>query len=123
MIKITKGIKAFVSWIRSYKAHQASFIFQLKQVDVAAVCRSFCLFRIPKVPELKNLKIDFEETRLVLPTEYKNPNRIEKEAVKKPPKQKIISWSKQKECKVKKQVRIIKKQRRLVAKERALSKE
>lgn len=74
------------------------------------------------MPELKTFKIDFEETNLVLPTEYKNPNRIVKQAIKKPPKQKIVPWSKQKECKVKKQERIVKKQCRLVAKERALLK-
>ncbi len=52
-----KSVRAFVSWLRSYKEHQASFIFQLKQLDMASVCRSFGLLVLPKVPELKSLDL------------------------------------------------------------------
>lgn len=71
-----KSIKAFVSWVRSYNEHQASFIFNLKNLDLGKVAKSFGLFRVslllsnfegkindkfklPKMPETKTLKIDF----------------------------------------------------------------
>lgn len=54
---ILQSIKAFVSWIRSYNEHQASFIFQLKQVDMVSVCLSFGLLTLPKVPELRSLDL------------------------------------------------------------------
>lgn len=55
-----KSIKAFVSWVRSYHEHEASFIFNFKNVDLASAAKSFGLFRIPKMPETKSLKIEFE---------------------------------------------------------------
>lgn len=59
-----KGLKAFVSWIRSYKEHQASYIFQLKKLDMGSVARSFGLLRLPKMPELKQgfeRRVEFED--------------------------------------------------------------
>lgn len=41
-----KSIKAFVSWVRSYHEHQASFIFNLKNVDLGLVAKAFGLFRV-----------------------------------------------------------------------------
>lgn len=48
-----KSIRAFVSWVRAYKEHQAQYIFRLKDVDLGAVARSFSLFRMPSMPEIR----------------------------------------------------------------------
>ncbi|KAJ3022257.1 ATP-dependent RNA helicase ddx55 [Thoreauomyces humboldtii] len=55
-----RSLKAFVSWVRSYNEHQASSIFRFKDVDVGAVARAFGLLRLPKMPELKTRKFDFD---------------------------------------------------------------
>ncbi|KAI8897322.1 P-loop containing nucleoside triphosphate hydrolase protein [Globomyces pollinis-pini] len=56
-----KSVTAFVSWVRSYREHQAGFIFQLKSLDLGSVARSFGLLRLPRMPELKSLNVEFEE--------------------------------------------------------------
>ncbi|KAJ3059519.1 ATP-dependent RNA helicase ddx55 [Podochytrium sp. JEL0797] len=72
-----KSIKAFTSYIRSYTEHQASSIFRIRSVDFASLAKSFGLLRMPKVPELKTVKVvGFDEDR-VNPTliPFKNPQR------------------------------------------------
>lgn len=56
-----KSNRAFVSWARSYMQHQASFIFRWKDVDIADVGYCFGLLKLPKMPELKGKKIEFNE--------------------------------------------------------------
>ncbi|RHZ51061.1 hypothetical protein Glove_485g20 [Diversispora epigaea] len=65
-----KGIKAFVSYIRFYSKHEASYIFRSKDLDLGKVAKGFCLLRLPKMPELKATKINFEEV-LVDMDQYK----------------------------------------------------
>ncbi|KZW02840.1 DEAD-domain-containing protein [Exidia glandulosa HHB12029] len=48
-----RGVKAFVSFVRAYSKHEASYIFRLKDLDLVGVARSFGLLRLPKMPELK----------------------------------------------------------------------
>ncbi|KAK4048578.1 ATP-dependent rRNA helicase spb4 [Microbotryomycetes sp. JL221] len=55
-----KGMKAFVSFVKSYSKHEASYIFRLKDLDLAAVARSFGLLKMPKMPELKDRQLAFE---------------------------------------------------------------
>ena len=49
-----QGVKAFVSFVRSYSKHEASYIFRLQDLDLVGVAKSFGLLRLPKMPELKN---------------------------------------------------------------------
>ncbi|KAF8961346.1 ATP-dependent rRNA helicase spb4 [Entomortierella lignicola] len=51
-----KGTMAYVSFIRSYSKHEASFIFRSKDLDLGALARGYGLLRLPKMPELKNEK-------------------------------------------------------------------
>ncbi|KAI9203441.1 P-loop containing nucleoside triphosphate hydrolase protein [Polychytrium aggregatum] len=51
--------KAFVSWVRSYNEHQASYIFRFKEVDIGGVAKSFGLLKMPRMPELKTMKYRF----------------------------------------------------------------
>ncbi|KAL1917601.1 uncharacterized protein VTP21DRAFT_3994 [Calcarisporiella thermophila] len=56
-----KGTKAYVSYIRSYSKHDANYIFRLKDLDFAGVAKGLGLLKLPKMPELKNLKVQFDE--------------------------------------------------------------
>ncbi|ORY60085.1 P-loop containing nucleoside triphosphate hydrolase protein [Pseudomassariella vexata] len=49
-----KAQKAFVSFVRAYGKHTASSIFRVADLDWADLGRSFGMFRLPKMPELKN---------------------------------------------------------------------
>ncbi|KAF8311378.1 DEAD-domain-containing protein [Clavulina sp. PMI_390] len=53
-----KGAKGFVSFVKAYSKHEASYIFRLKDLDLAGVAASFGLVRLPKMPELKALTAD-----------------------------------------------------------------
>ncbi|KAF9582874.1 ATP-dependent rRNA helicase spb4 [Lunasporangiospora selenospora] len=53
-----KGTMAFVSFMRSYSKHEASFIFRAKDLDLGSLARGYALLRLPKMPELKNDKTD-----------------------------------------------------------------
>ncbi|KAL5490329.1 SPB4 [Sanghuangporus weigelae] len=48
-----KGVKAFVSFVRAYSKHEASYIFRMQDLDLVGVAKSFGLLRLPKMPELK----------------------------------------------------------------------
>ncbi|KAL4169641.1 hypothetical protein KRP22_010559 [Phytophthora ramorum] len=59
---LEKGTKAFMAFVRSYKEHQCQFIFRFKELDLGAVARGFCLLQLPKINELRNVRINFEKT-------------------------------------------------------------
>ena len=48
-----KGMRAFVSWVRSYRAHIAASIFRIEDVDWSEVARGWALVKMPRMPELK----------------------------------------------------------------------
>lgn len=48
-----KAQRAFVSWARSYVAHQATSIFRATDLDWADLGRAWGLLRLPKMPESK----------------------------------------------------------------------
>jgi ATP-dependent RNA helicase DDX55/SPB4 len=54
-IVFVQGVKAYVSFIRAYTKHEASYIFRLKDLDLVGVARSFGLLRLPRCPELKGV--------------------------------------------------------------------
>lgn len=56
-MSLLQSIKAFVSFIRSYSKHEASFIFRLKDLDLARVAKSYGLLKLPKMPELKDIDV------------------------------------------------------------------
>ncbi|KAJ3785476.1 DEAD-domain-containing protein [Lentinula aff. detonsa] len=49
-----QAAKAFVSFIRAYSKHEASYIFRVKDLDIVGLASSFGLLRLPKMPELKD---------------------------------------------------------------------
>ncbi|KAG5929835.1 ATP-dependent rRNA helicase spb4 [Claviceps africana] len=53
-----KAQKAFVSWVRSYAAHQATSIFCVADLDWEDLGHAWGLLRMPRMPELKTWKGD-----------------------------------------------------------------
>jgi ATP-dependent RNA helicase DDX55/SPB4 len=49
-------MKAFVSFVRAYSKHEASYIFRLKSLDFVGVAESYGLLRLPRMPELKGVE-------------------------------------------------------------------
>ncbi|TFL00460.1 ATP-dependent rRNA helicase spb4 [Pterulicium gracile] len=49
------GAKAFVSFVRAYSKHEASYIFRVRDLDLVGAARCFGLLRLPKMPELKDV--------------------------------------------------------------------
>ncbi|GAA5976301.1 hypothetical protein JCM10908_005448 [Rhodotorula pacifica] len=56
-----RGIKAFVSSIRSYSKHEASYLFRLQDLDLVGLAKAFALLRMPKVAELKGKEKEIAE--------------------------------------------------------------
>ncbi|KAG5221820.1 ATP-dependent rRNA helicase [Salix suchowensis] len=48
-----QAAKAFVSFVRAYSKHEASYIFRIKDLDLVGAAKSFGLLRLPKMPELQ----------------------------------------------------------------------
>lgn len=59
---LEKGTKAYTSYIRAYKEHQCAFIFRFSSLDLGVLATSFCLLRLPKMPELRDKleKLNFQ---------------------------------------------------------------
>ncbi|KAI0312180.1 DEAD-domain-containing protein [Amylostereum chailletii] len=53
-----KAATAFVSFVRAYSKHEASYIFRVKDLDLVGVARSYGLLRLPRMPELKGASKD-----------------------------------------------------------------
>jgi hypothetical protein len=47
-----------VSWVRYYKEHQASSIFQLSHVKLGQVASALGVVRFPKMPEVRAGKVE-----------------------------------------------------------------
>lgn len=44
---------AFVSFVRAYSKHEASYVFRVKDLDLIGLAGAYGLLRLPKMPELK----------------------------------------------------------------------
>ena len=51
---MSQATKGFVSFVRAYSKHEASYIFRLKDLDLVGVAKSYGLLRLPRMPELKD---------------------------------------------------------------------
>ncbi|KAJ7349024.1 DEAD-domain-containing protein [Mycena albidolilacea] len=60
-----QAAKAFVSFVRAYSKHEASYIFRVKDLDLIGVAKSFGLLRLPRMPELRDLPRDGWEDAVV----------------------------------------------------------
>lgn len=78
---IIKGSKAFVSFMRSFKEHKLASIFKINELDFPEIAKSFFLFKIPFIKEIKetaslNAQIATDhELALLEKIEFKNKNQ------------------------------------------------
>ncbi|TFK50757.1 DEAD-domain-containing protein [Heliocybe sulcata] len=49
-----KATKAFVSFVKAYSKHEASYIFRIQDLDLIGLAKTFGLLRLPRMPELKD---------------------------------------------------------------------
>lgn len=52
---VSQAAKGFVSFVRAYSKHEASYIFRVKDLDLIGVAKSFGLLRLLRMPELKDV--------------------------------------------------------------------
>ncbi|TVU21687.1 hypothetical protein EJB05_31339 [Eragrostis curvula] len=55
-----KGLRAFVSFIRAYKEHHCSYIFQWKDLEIGRLAMEYGLLQIPSMPEVKHHSLSLE---------------------------------------------------------------
>ena len=53
MLMVAQGAKAFVSALRAYTKHEASFIFRTSDLDFHSLATAYGLLRIPAMPEVR----------------------------------------------------------------------
>jgi len=49
-----------MSYLRAYKEHQCKFIMRFQDLELGSIARSFALLQLPRMAELRHIKIDFE---------------------------------------------------------------
>lgn len=73
---IDKSSDSFVSFVRYYKEHELTFIFNINSLDLGAVAYSFHLFKVPRVKEILGKSIKFTNTEIDLENiPYKDSNK------------------------------------------------
>lgn len=105
--------KAFVSFIRAYSKHEASYIFRLKSLDFVGIAESYGLLRLPRMPELKSIDTSHwhdadiewnkysyadkaqEAKRLKSAAEVQSSNDSKRTSTNTNSKKDHVSWSKQ----------------------------
>jgi ATP-dependent RNA helicase DDX55/SPB4 len=112
-----KGLQAYVSFVQSYKKHECSRIFRIKDLDLGRLATGFGLLHLPRMPELKGKttshfqQVDFDYSKIPFKDKVRERQRQEKLKQfaetgimpgKKIYKPKTQAWSKQKEKKEKK---------------------
>ncbi|GJN05716.1 hypothetical protein PR202_ga23375 [Eleusine coracana subsp. coracana] len=55
-----KGLRAFVSFVRAYKEHHCSYIFQWKDLEIGRLAMEYGLLQIPSMPEVKHHSLSLE---------------------------------------------------------------
>ena len=61
---LERGSRAFMAHLRAYKEHRCEFIFRFKSLDVQSLANAFALVKLPKIPELRHLKLGSENTSI-----------------------------------------------------------
>lgn len=127
-----KAVKAFVSFVRAYSKHEASYIFRLKALDLVGVAKAFGLLRLPRMPELKDIDMKGwedaqvnwdayayadkaqEAKRLEALSKKDHANEKEREAAeaRSAKRKRNTAWSQQAEVKEKREARRVKKERK-----------
>ena len=74
---LMKGTRAFVAFVRAYKEHQCSHVFEFSKLDLLKLARAFVLFQLPKMAELRKGVAGFleEPKEMVQKIAFKNKQR------------------------------------------------
>lgn len=60
-----KANKAYVSHVRAYQAHQLTYLFPFKSLDLGALAMAFCVLRLPRMKEILGRKIkNFQSSKV-----------------------------------------------------------
>jgi len=108
---LDRANRAFVSYIQSYAKHECNVLLRIKDLDLGGAASSYGLLKMPKMPELRGIKIsNFTEVKMDLNSvSYKDKLRekerqdklkIYKETGEWPglkKKKETVSWSKNKD--------------------------
>merc|ERR1712029_673421 len=108
---LDRANRAFVSYIQSYAKHECNVLLRVKDLDLGGAASSYGLLKMPKMPELRGIKIsNFTEVKMDLNSvSYKDKLRekerqdklkIYKETGEWPglkKKKETVSWSKNKD--------------------------
>ncbi|KAK4303572.1 hypothetical protein Pmani_024430 [Petrolisthes manimaculis] len=126
-INMDKATRAFVSFIQSYAKHECSVLLHVKKLNFGKQAVSFGLLKLPKMPELKGVKVtDFVPVKMDFNTiAYKDKQKEASRQKKlsayretgewpglKPHIPKTESWSKNKERKDKRKRKQEKRQKK-----------
>jgi len=121
-----KGNRAFVSFIQSYSKHECDLLLKVKDLDLGGIATSYGLLKMPRMPELKNIKItnfqpdnSIDVKTIKYRDKHRETGRQEKivqyeqtgkwpGADKKPKKIKTVPWSKNLEIKDKRREKKLK---------------
>ncbi|EPZ35154.1 DEAD-domain-containing protein [Rozella allomycis CSF55] len=80
-----KSMRAFVSYVRFYQEHHASFIFRFKDIAIGDIADGFFLLNLPRMPELDQKNIDWKPPRPevnVHEIAFKDPQREQQRLVR-----------------------------------------
>ncbi|PVV05336.1 hypothetical protein BB560_000141 [Smittium megazygosporum] len=101
-----KGLVAFVSFVKSYQKHEASFIFSLKKLDLQKCAYGYALLHMPELRDLKEQTfVNYEVNLDKIPFTEKKREKIriqklkEKKAKRKATSEQLTDISKQKSSK------------------------
>ncbi|KAF5333397.1 hypothetical protein D9611_002617 [Ephemerocybe angulata] len=77
------AVKAFVSFIKSYSKHEASYVFRIKDLDLVGTAKSFGLLRLPGMFEMKDVNKDgWADGEVDWPTyTYRDPSQESKRLI------------------------------------------
>lgn len=76
---------AFVSYMRGYKEHQCSFIFQASHINLGKLATGFGLVHMPRMPELRGVDVSNDFTPHSIDADeipYKDKNREKQRCLK-----------------------------------------
>lgn len=76
---VLQGTKAFVSFVRAYSKHEASYVFRLRDLDLVGIARSYGLLRLPRMPELKDKTDGWDDVEVDVcfyAIEFRDPDRF-----------------------------------------------
>jgi ATP-dependent RNA helicase DDX55/SPB4 len=65
LASLYQAAKAYVSAVRAYSKHEASYIFQLKDLDLFGLGVAFGCLRLPKMPEVRAWKDRLQKVKKV----------------------------------------------------------